>query len=382
MTQQRQLAGGYVDEIVDALIDSALTNIPCLIIGAPGWGKTTIVKSLSRQIFGKRGEDWFFKQINPTTPPVALEGATDTVALLEESVWRINTDGTPFDPRMKGVSLDEVGRGDDMLYDLAMGILKREDLGPDQQPVVWLTSNFMPASERAEAFRDRVGKWRWVNANGVELDDVLDAQMNAIGVEPEVIRDDIPTWDDIQKIRALPYTDKSRRAVKEVISRLKVEMTQGVEYGGTTWTWAWHPRLTNYWQVTLHRLSCYYHGTNDYDKCHEKAVRALEYTKVLMSEDEALAWRQCVVAIADQTALAIEQVMNEALRLFRDIQAKVVDGSIQRNELIEKLGTPMQKSLNNLDAIDPNEEDERVATAKAELQQTYFEIVQGRNPFA
>jgi hypothetical protein len=382
MTAKRQLAGDYIDEMVDTFIASSITNLPCIVIGAPGWGKTTVIKSLARQIYGERGKDWFFKQINPTTPPAALEGATDVPALLEESKYQLNQIGTPFDPDIMLVSLDELFRGEDFLFDLAMGILKREDLTPDQQPCVWMTSNFIQQDERTEAMRDRIAYWRWLRVNNVSLQDVMDAQDEQIGGDAEVTTP-LPSLQEINDIRALKYggqsTPKAKKAVDEIAHSLVNEMTQGVEYGGNTYTWDWHPRPVRYWRETMYRMTTFYTGVHDFEKVDEKALKLLSAARVLTTYDEAMAWRQVVESIADPIALAIEEKYNQAYRIFKDEFEKTERGEAPRNELVTKLGMPLQNAMDDLEAI--GADDPRVVEATGQLKRIYFAIVGGDNPF-
>lgn len=361
--QQVTFVGGYVADLRDALVASALSGQHAIVLGAPGWGKTAIARSLAKSIAGDGA--WTFTRLDPSTPPEQVKGAFDPAALLNGKLERVVA-GTPYDPVARVSILDEVFRANDVVFDTCLDVLDRMDAHPDQAAVVWGTANFVAQGERVEALIDRFGLWLWLKPDVLDVAAIAGAHLN--GAHELSVPGGIPDWTDVVNVRKATPGAKARRAVAELLDTLAQEASaQGRRP---------HPRRVTQWSKLVYRLGVYDTGQADFSTVPEIASRALRWAWPMPAAEEAESWAQIAAGVIDAVGSAIEGALAQAIVKFREV-AGIADQA-QRMGRMGELGALLASAQATLKQV--GGDDPRVAEASARLTEWFAMAARGESP--
>lgn len=154
------LTGKNVTTLLNAITVAAVTQQPLLIIGKPGIGKSEpSFRALLAFVNGDRDAIWRLV-CNPGVPPSEVEGAINVRELTRHGVVTNAVVGTPFDPKVCGVLIDEVTRASDALLAALLPILDDRFVAQRTLPTLRVATSNFPFDERNDehaALADRFG---------------------------------------------------------------------------------------------------------------------------------------------------------------------------------------------------------------------------------
>lgn len=354
-----KFVGSYVSPLKDVLVASALSRQNAIILGAPGWGKTAIGRSLAAHLSGGQ---YSFTRIDPSTPPDAVRGAYNPAALLEGRLERV-TDGTPYDPAMRLAIVDEIGRGNEVTFDALLDTLDRLD-DPDAPPV-WATSNFMPSNERVQALIDRFALWFWIVPDTLEPAAIVAAQLNGSG-GPQVDTAGLPTWNEIHDVRSAAPGPNAIKAIGELLDDLSHE----AELQGRRP----HPRRVTQWTHILFRVGVWASGSADFNVVPEKASRLLRYAWPAITAEEGDSWAQIAGSVVDVLGAAIEEAM---AGLVDDLNEIAGAPSGRRTSMVMEMTTKVQALQTQLEQM-AGDDNPRVEEAVEQMNSWLSQVLMGK----
>lgn len=142
-------------EVIDGVLASVITGQNCFLFGAPGTGKSELVRAISKGFFNSK---FFSYLLSPTTDPSELYGPVAVSKLLEDEYTR---DVTGYLPDCNIAFLDELFRGSSAVLNSLLQLLNertfnngKELIETDIVSVVAATNSF-PTEESLQAFCDR-----------------------------------------------------------------------------------------------------------------------------------------------------------------------------------------------------------------------------------
>ena len=143
------------EQIIDGVLASMITGQNCFLFGAPGTGKSELVRSITKQFNGLK---FFSYLLSPTTDPSELYGPVAVSKLLQDEYTR---DTKGYLPDANVVFLDELFRGSSAVLNSLLQVLNertfnngKELVQTDIYSVVAATNSF-PTEESLQAFCDR-----------------------------------------------------------------------------------------------------------------------------------------------------------------------------------------------------------------------------------
>lgn len=376
----RPFSGQYIDNMSQVLLGSLLSGVHAIILGAPGWGKTTYTKAVAEQVSAGH---YVFKRLEASTPVETVEGMPDTAALLASPpVYRQVLTGTFFDPDARIIIADEAGRPHDAVFDILLNAMDRQDaIDLDQAPVFWLTSNFMLPSDRRQATLDRIGIWLWLDTGDVDTEEVVNTQLSVLGtgVVPPVA-EKFPTWDEVIRIRKARPTATSAKAISDLLQNLvneAINASRDAKSGrDKTWTFRPNPRRLEQWARVLFRNSVYHLGTADFSVVPAEALSLLKWMWPCPTREEANQWYAVAGSVTDMIGTAIAAVQKMAYERFSGIVGNKEKANISESKVTE-LGMALAESEHTLRQIGGN--DPRVGHALSQINQLFNELVTGNN---
>lgn len=372
------LTGRFVEEMESALVASALSNVHVMLIGDPGWGKTSTIFATARQMGLNLEKDFLFLQIDESTAPEKVEGMLDPAkALGNPPVFEIRREATAFDPNMHIVVADELSRGNNPVFSAMIHAMQRFDLPPDSAPTFWCTSNFFPREERIAALVDRIALWVWITPTQADMDaeQIVLSQLEALGSYPD-LQNGIPSWERVARTRAFRPGANTARMVASTIAAIADEAVAGTEVDGKAYSFAVNPRRVSQWTKVLYRMSAYHNDSADFSKVPPSAISALRWAYPTKSVEEARAWASIIDAAGNPIAAIVEAIRGEAIAAYKEIMN---DPSVRRHELSGRLGMVVTKSVDRMESHGASEEDYRDVVI--ELQNMMSRIVLGESPF-
>ena len=82
-----KFVGNYPEQVRSVLTASALAGVHAIILGPPGWGKTSLALACARALGGLGG--YVVIRLDPATPPARIQGAYDPAAILQGRLERV-----------------------------------------------------------------------------------------------------------------------------------------------------------------------------------------------------------------------------------------------------------------------------------------------------
>jgi MoxR-like ATPase len=351
--------GDYVSEMLSVALISLITEMHASFQAAPGWGKTDVLDTFAAAVAGQ--QRYQLIAVTPASNPSIFEGELNPKAYLEEGRKERIVEGTPYDPNMRVVLADEFARGNDATFDAALHAL---DPKKQNHCLVWATNNWLPKGERIEATLDRIGLYWWHDGEAVDVEQMLVAMMGSHG-KPQ-LPCWIPTWEQIETVRAARPTPNSIAAVKATIAEVVSEaLREGMVVG--------HPRnMAQWWKIVFYG-SVLHTGTEDFAVVPDAARRMLRYAFGARTHDEAKVWARLVDAITDQVQAEIDRILGEAVVEFRKVANM---DHAQRVGAIGGLGVLIANAQQTLHAQFADS-DPRTMTAIMTMQQWFTAAMQG-----
>lgn len=350
--------GSYVNAMVDMLNASLVSKTHAILMSPPGYGKTAIPKRALEQVIP---DSHSLIPVTPSTSPAVINGMVNNEVLIKHSRYELVTDGTPYDPNMNVVILDELFRGNDPLYDAAL-----HALDPEKQDnvVVWATSNFTASGDRVKALIDRIGLWMWVDAQIDDMKQMVISSMMSNG-KPSV--KGMIDWKTVQDVRQAQAGLKAANTVADYIVFLSEECAnEGLHV---------HPRQATHWWKLLYYNGVYATGQADFDTLPEQATRVIKWAWPTQSREEAGKWQQIATALTDKVGAAIDAVLANAVTEFKRV-AGITDNA-QRGAQVPTLGRLLADSQSDLRGLG---KDPRIDSAIATLSTWFAQAIDGKAP--
>lgn len=304
---QNHFVGSYVDDVRDVTIAGLVSGQNVMLLGAPGFGKTAIARDVAERV-ASNGEKWSFNRLDPSTPVETVAGAYDPAALLDGRLERV-TDGTPYQPGNRIAILDEMFRASEPMFDKLLDVCDRKDVDNGDAATVVGTANFVAESERTEALIDRFAFWYWVDANDFDAAAIVDVHLGTNG--KPTTPGEIPTWDDVARVRAYEPTAETMDVVKRfILTLVEIATPEGRKP---------HPRRLAQWSQIVYRVSAYEHGAADFDTVSPLAARVMRFAWPNTSPESAGEWATIVAATIDPIDSAVDEIMADAVTEFRRV---------------------------------------------------------------
>ena len=142
-------------DVIDGVIASIITEQNCFLFGAPGTGKSELVRQIAN---GFSGSKFFGYLLSPTTDPSELYGPVAVSKLLEDEYTR---DVKGYLPDSNIAFLDELFRGSSAVLNSLLQILNERTFNNGKELVqtkiksVVAATNSFPTEESLQAFCDR-----------------------------------------------------------------------------------------------------------------------------------------------------------------------------------------------------------------------------------
>jgi len=314
--------GAYVADMTNVAIASVFAGVHASFQSAPGWGKTAILSAAAAAIAGEDHTNRI--DLSPASSPALITGLDDPKVLINEGRFVKVTTGTPFDPNMKIVILDEFFRGNDAAFDAALHAL---DPMKQSGAIVWGTNNFIPTGERQAALLDRIALWYWLPAQAVNVAAVASSLLLSEG-SPQV-PGYLPDWDQVMAVRA---ARPGQKAVDTVTSYLETLIAEAINEGFGVG----HPRSVAHMSKVLYRVAAAYNGAEDFTNLPPQAIKAMRYCYPAANYAEAVKWASFINTLTDRVAAEIDRVLSENVVEFKRVAA-ITDAS-QRNAASIALG--------------------------------------------
>lgn len=327
--------GEYVRDMLLVLTASAASGGHVVIVAPPGMGKTAVERLAAKKIYGYLSK---FFRFDPSTQPEIVKGAYDPKILTSTGDFVIKTDGTAYDPTFKNFIFDEVSRPMDAIFDICIDVLDRQDVDPNDAPVVWATANFLPQNERTDAMRDRFWYTQWWERQPLDPKAVAAAQMAAIGSGME-IGNGLPTLADIDAVRKAVPGPQAVEAVCDLIAVLCDEAAKYSENDG--YAFEPNPRRIAQWSKHLFAMTVLRTGDPNFTACHPDAIACLRWMWPVKDEKEAAAWAEVCSALVDPMQTAIDNLFQTAHQKMRDVQGT-------KTEKAQKLGIVLNDGKQSL----------------------------------
>lgn len=314
-TQTNVFSGHYVKDVVDMLVASLLSGQNAVLMSAPGYGKTDIAATVAEGVAPGR---WNLLPFDDSSMPSEVKGAVDSGELITNGRYVINTDGTPYAPKMRVIIADELFRANDAVFNALLHALDpiKQKLArqgyeeADRTPcITWATSNFVAKGEKLEAVLDRFGLWIWIDSSIPDVAAIVGSHLSSNG-KPS-LGHDLPTWEKIMWVREQVPSDKAKDAV---IKCLEGVANEAVNLFGET---AVNPRRLAQWSQVLLRCAIYYSGTADFDTIPKPAVEALRFAWPSKEAWVARSWKEAIHAMRDPLEALCESLMVEATKLIQ-----------------------------------------------------------------
>lgn len=321
--------GRYVDEYAKVLLASLLGGMHVMALSGPGTGKTAIMESVARGMGA-----YVMVRCDPSTPPEKIKGAIDVKRYLESGEFGENIEGTPFDPDMRIVILDEMTRASEVVQHLNIQLLDRgRGAAVYDYPVVWGTANFVKLANQLEALYDRIGLWYHLPDEDVNVLDFVRAQVAGRQNGGLQVQYPMPTGEKILEVRNAVYSDEAVLAVARFLDIVVGELgAQNIRV---------NRRRLEQWQRILLACSCYESGP-DFKQVSPLALDVFQYAWPAPKPEDQVRFQQIVAECSNPAQHALDQAMASVMQFMN--QVAQMQGEDDRKGKIGEMGLMISKS--------------------------------------
>lgn len=354
---------------------SVLSGQNLLVIGEPGFGKTSYLDNIARFMAGgtlEEGGHYLKIECSPGKRPSAMEGHENPMYSLvldpQErgiSFWQYK--GTPRDPDVKLVLLNEVQRLADVVKDALLPVMDVE-LNSYNKVVFFADSNFVSNNPQMLAFEDRFGIRAWIDGIIPPPATVVHAKPSRLWTFAVPDRQRIVEVQDA--LLAFRINGEGTDASGVIIDAL----TDIIEGCGNT-QFVMSPRRQHALMSILYSMTVHETGQMEFDTLSPSAWRAAAYAYPSMNQMDAIAWRGIVMKCVDSTASALAAFESNAIQTLRLVMDEI---SKERNKTLQQkqqaftrdAGAKFQSMVEELERdFDPNSIS--VQTTKANINAAY-----------
>ncbi|MEM3790663.1 MAG: AAA family ATPase [Thermoproteota archaeon] len=364
------LSGSYLDPAAEAVLAAACGRVHALVLGAPGWGKSVLVRSFARAYLAPA----LAISCDPSTPPSKAAGRPHVGALLEGREV-LFVEGSLADRALRGAVIDEVFRASDPLWDALLPVLERS------RPVVLATANWVAQGDRVEALKDRIGLWVWLQAAATpsELGAVAEAALHRLALPPSGGDDSAalgavfshPAWPDApEAVREVWEMKPSPAAIRAVAEAVEVLAREAVQEGFIP-----NPRRADQWARLIFGRTCLEKGSPEWDAPSQTALRALAFAWPASSEEEAAAWRQVALRVVDRVGALIEALLGEIKGRLQSLAQMPPERRAQAAMEVSRFLAEKEEALKAI-------ADERAERVRQALDRWYRLAIMGQDPWS
>lgn len=355
-----RLIGSYLSDASEAVVSAAAGRVHALVLGAPGWGKSTLLRSFAARVLAPA----LTFSCNPTTPASRASGRPHAAALLEgREVMYV--EGSLADPSLRGAVVDEIFRASDPLWDAILPVLERS------RPVILATANWVAKGEHVEALKDRVALWVWLvpRLSPAEAGDVAESSLLALNGNLPGVGYSYDGWPEPDAISAVWRMAPGQKAVRAVSEAVRVLAQEAAKAGFQV-----NPRRVDQWARLLYGRTCLETGAEEWAEVSPVALRALQYAWPVENDADAAAWRQVVLRIVDRTGALIQAILAEVKEKLQGLSsAQPAERAAKAMEL-SRFISEKEAALKTLD-------DPRAKELRQSLDRWYRLAIQGVDPW-
>lgn len=357
---------------------SVLSGQNLLVIGEPGFGKTSYLHNIARYMAGgmlEEGGGYLKVECDPSIRPSVATGHENLLYSLVEDP---EEKGIPFwqykrtarDPQVKLVLLNEVQRANSAFKGALLPIMD-VDLNVFNRVVFWGDSNYLSYNVETMAFEDRFGIRAFI-------DSVIPDPSVVVHSKPS--REwtfDVPDWTTIfeiqEALRDFRMNGEGRQSDVAIIQALRDIVTAT---GNTPFVMS--PRRQTALMTVLYSMTVYETGENDFEQVSPLAWQAASYAYPALSPMDATLWRQTVMSCVDTVASAIAAFELNARKVMDSVVEQIakergLSVEQRRNLVTENVGSKLQEFQEEL-MRDYDENDPRVQDCISNLQAHYVNL--------
>lgn len=368
-------------KLLEPVVTAAfLTRQNVMVVSEPGYGKTEILDAMGKQVFG--AERTMLFPCVPSTLPADIVGYANPVYSIDPDAeangvpyWI--TKGTPVNEQIQFCLLDEVGRFGDLGSDTAVHAM--HNISRFHRPVYCATSNWLTATPRTEAMRDRFSFTVWYMPSTVDVR----ALVSTPKIQGWVF--DLPTMEQIDTMQVWleQYTTSPiEYNCNEVIMTLLEQIQKLCE--GTIFKF--NNRRVHQFRAILYAMGAHYAQAQDFTELPRQAFKALEQAYPITDFNQALKWRQIIASVVDVVETEIAEFKANAYESWQSVFATHADRSGKitsqagKDAMSIELGRAWASNEELLMGQFPN--DPRAKDALREMFSVYRQLLQGKNPLA
>lgn len=328
--------GEYVHTYQRALTASAVSGLNLMVRSKPGWGKSRMAYEAGQAIAGK--PHTVLMRLHEATSPDEVQGRVDIQGLVNGSdgIKRI-LDGTPYDPDARIVILDEFSRCEMLVYNLLLHATERLDVPTHLRPVFWATTNWMIASEKTEALRDRFGLWYYMDAD-VDFGEIAIANLSKDDNDPTWTAG-FPDWEKCLACRAEVASSGTASMIADFVSTVAAEAINA--------KLDVNPRRVAQWANLLWRMTYYETGKQNAELS-SGALASMVFAYPCVDEQSAKNWQKVCMSVVNRVEQAIEAYLMQVREKFLEIANSPVK---DRSSRIIELGQMLAEIERNLTKI-------------------------------
>lgn len=328
---QAKYSGAYVDEIELTILGALATGQHCLLIGAPGRGKTDIPRTILTQLQRLYQVKWKMFTLSPSTAPELLEGGLDIgKALAVPSQFVIDTTGTLKDLSFDAFLADELGRISDAVADSLLHGFERRDVGTGMLcPVIIGTTNFMPESKRAEALCDRIPLWRWVKPGRPNARSVVFSALSSVR-QDKVVDGGLPPLSRDRMIEIRSEDPRAHLASQSCVADICEKLAEEAALKA----FEVNERRLTQWAIVLWRASAWLWGTFDFTSVHPKACELLNCMWPTLTYEKSVAWQEVAKSVGDPVGTFVAAMLSNAMAQMDGIAKSKKNQFEQQTELM------------------------------------------------
>jgi len=349
-----------------------------LVIGEPGFGKTSYLHNIGRFVSGgmiEEGGHYLKVECDPSTKPSVFIGHENLMYSLVEDP---EEKGIPFwqyfrtarDPMVHLVLLNEVQRLNDASKGALLPIMDVE-LNQFNQVVFWGDSNYVSSNPMTMAFEDRFGM-------RAHIESVIPDPSFVVHAKPSKHWTfDVPDAKRVNEIREALYDFRVNGEGTHADVAIVTALRDLIEATGNT-PFRMSPRRQTSLMSVLYTMTVLETGDTDFEEVSPLAWKAASYAYPTQTALDAVLWRQTVMKCVDTVASAIaafEINARKAMEGVLETIAKERNMSVEQKRALvtQRVASQLQGFIEELER-DYNQDDPRVVACIENLEAFYADM--------